>query len=155
VIFSFLTKVFISILLGAIIGFERELFHKPAGLRTNILVVLGSMLAAYISFCFANSNNVDVTRIASNILTGLGFIGAGVILHSRGSVHGITTAACVWICGIVGMAVGFGYYVEATIVSVMTFIILYWFGKFERQYCKKRREKLRFKSVKKVDEKGW
>lgn len=135
--FSFVLKVFVAIILGALIGFERELFHKPAGLRTNILIVLGSMLAAHISFCFANSNGADVTKIASNILTGLGFIGAGVILHSRGSVHGITTAACVWICGIVGMAVGFGYYVEATIVSGITFIILYWFGKFERHIAKK------------------
>lgn len=136
-IFDFVIKLFISIFLGSIIGIEREFFHKPAGLRTAILVTLGSMFAAYISFCFANSNGADVTRIASNILTGLGFIGAGVILHNKGSVHGITTAACVWVCGIVGMAVGFGYYVEATIVSIMTFIILYWFGKFERHIAKK------------------
>jgi putative Mg2+ transporter-C (MgtC) family protein len=139
IVTGFILKVFVSILLGAVIGFERELFHKPAGLRTNILVALGSMLAAYVSFCFASSNHADVTRIASNILTGLGFIGAGVVLHGRGSVHGITTAACVWICGVVGMAVGFGYYTEATVVSIVTFIVLYYFGKLERHIAKNNR----------------
>lgn len=134
---NFIIKVLLAIVLGALIGLEREIFHKPAGLRTNILVCLGSMFASYISFYFAKNNNADVTRIASNVLTGLGFIGAGVILHSRGSIHGITTAACVWVCGIVGMAIGFDYYVEAIIVSVMTFVILYWFGKFERYIIKK------------------
>jgi len=126
-------KVLLAIGLGAIIGFEREVFNKPAGLRTNILVMLGSMLAAYISSCFSGP---DVTRIASNILTGLGFIGGGVILQSKGSVRGLTTASCIWVCGIIGMTIGFGYYIEAVIVSVTTFVILYGLGKVER-YVKK------------------
>ena len=126
--FDFLLKVLIVIGLGALIGFEREIFNKPAGLRTNILVMLGSMLAAYISSCFGGS---DVTRIAANILTGLGFIGGGVILQSKGSVHGLTTASCIWICGVIGMAVGFGYYMEAVIVSITTFVVLYGLGYLE------------------------
>ena len=140
--FDFILKVLIAIGLGALIGFEREFFNKPAGLRTNILVMLGSMLAAYISSCFGDDGTTDVTRIASNILTGLGFIGGGVILQSKGSVHGLTTASCIWICGIIGMTIGFGYYIEAVIVSVTTFIILYGLGKVER-FCKKKRVKFR------------
>lgn len=128
--FDFIIKVLLAIGLGALIGFEREFFNKPAGLRTNILVMLGSTLAAYISSCFVDSGT-DVTRIAANILTGLGFIGGGVILQSKGSVHGLTTASCIWICGIIGMAVGFGYYIEAIIVSVITFIVLYGLGYLE------------------------
>lgn len=127
--FNFILKVLVVIVLGALIGFEREFFNKPAGLRTNILVMLGSMLAAYISSCFGGS---DVTRIAANILTGLGFIGGGVILQSKGSVRGLTTASCIWLCGVIGMAIGFGYYTEAVIVSITTFIVLCGFGYLER-----------------------
>lgn len=133
---DFIIKVLLVIGLGALIGFEREIVHKPAGLRTNILVMLGSMLAAYISSCFVGP---DITRIAANILTGLGFIGGGVILQSKGSVHGLTTASCIWICGIIGMAVGFGYYVEAVIVSVVTFVVLFCLGYLERYIKLKKR----------------
>ena len=136
--FDFILKIIIALGLGALIGFERELYHKPAGLRTNILVILGSMLAAYVSFCVSGTN-IDPTRIASNILTGLGFIGGGVILHSKGSVHGITTAACIWVCGILGLAIGFNYYTEALVFGFVTFCILFGLGRLEL-YLKKRKK---------------
>jgi len=133
---DFILKVLLTIGLGSLIGFEREFFNKPAGLRTNILVMLGSMLAAYISSCFEGT---DITRIAANILTGLGFIGGGVIIQSKGSVRGLTTASCIWICGIIGMAIGFTYYIEALIVSVVTFVVLYVLGYLEC-FMKRRRK---------------
>lgn len=136
--FDFILKVVLALLLGALIGFERELYHKPAGLRTNILVILGAMLATYISSCVAE-DGAGLTRMAANILTGLGFIGGGVILQSKGDVQGLTTAACIWICGIIGIAIGFGFYIEAIIIGIMTFVVLFGLGNLELYLRKKKK----------------
>lgn len=93
---------------GAIIGTEREKQQKPAGLRTLILVCLGSAIFTMVSFAFSTSTG-DSGRVAAQIVTGVGFLGAGAILHSRNGVTGMTTAASVWVMAAIGITVGAGY----------------------------------------------
>ena len=106
-------KLLIALILSGLIGLERERSHKPAGLRTNILVGVGSTLimlcALWISAIFPEKN-IDPSRIAAQVIVGIGFLGGGVIIQAGGSVHGLTTAACLWVISAVGMAVGMGFY---------------------------------------------
>lgn len=120
-------KVLVATLLGAIIGLEREWSGKPAGLRTLILVCAGSALFTIVSYNIAELDvfgTTDVSRIASNIVTGIGFIGAGIIFKGKNNVHGLTTAATVWMSAAIGMAVGTGDYVLAVVATVMVWVIL-------------------------------
>jgi putative Mg2+ transporter-C (MgtC) family protein len=125
-------KVLVAALLGAIIGLEREWSSKPAGLRTLILVCAGSALFTIVSYNIAELDmfgTTDVSRIASNIVTGIGFIGAGIIFKGKNNVHGLTTAATVWMSAAIGMAVGTGDYnlaVAATIVVWIILVVLQW-----------------------------
>jgi putative Mg2+ transporter-C (MgtC) family protein len=109
--------------LGAAIGIEREFRRKPAGLRTNILIALGSALFTTISIQIARGGGTP-DRIAAQIVTGIGFVGAGAILRSRGSVHGMTTAATIWINAAVGMAAGAGEFAMASVATLITLIVL-------------------------------
>src|ERR1051325_7200827 len=103
-------KLLLAALLGGIIGLERQIRDKPAGLRTNILICVGSTLFMSISTSFGD------TRIGAQIITGIGFLGAGSVLHSHGFVLGLTTAATIWVVAGVGMALGSGMYGVATFV---------------------------------------
>ena len=124
---TFIAQIFLSVLLGALIGFERERVKKPAGVRTYILVSLGSCLISIISSysgTLFSEFAVDPTRIASQLLTGIGFIGAGVIMKKGDHVEGITTAAGLLVaCGI-GMAIGFGMYIIGIATTLITWLIL-------------------------------
>ncbi|RLE53542.1 MAG: MgtC/SapB family protein [Candidatus Methanomethylicota archaeon] len=115
-------RIVISAILGAIIGYEREIEHKPAGLRTHMLVCCGSTLFTTISFMGFSSG--DPTRIAASVIAGIGFICAGVVMQRGMEVIGITTAATVWITAGIGMAIGVGYYMSAIITTIMTLIVL-------------------------------
>ncbi|MBZ0100179.1 MAG: MgtC/SapB family protein [Taibaiella sp.] len=120
-------KVLIAALLGMVIGLEREWSGKPAGLRTLILVCTGSALFTIVSYNIAeldNTGETDISRIASNIVTGIGFIGAGIIFKGKNNVHGLTTAATVWIAAAIGMAVGTGDYMLAVVATVAVWLIL-------------------------------
>jgi len=97
----------VAVLCGAIVGSERERQDKPAGLRTLILVCLGSSVFTMVSFAFTTTTG-DSGRVAAQVVTGIGFIGAGAILHSRTSVSGMTTAAAVWIMAAIGITIGAG-----------------------------------------------
>jgi putative Mg2+ transporter-C (MgtC) family protein len=109
--------------LGAALGLEREWRQKPAGLRTNILIALGAAMFTIISLRLgADSGESD--RIAAGIVTGVGFLGAGAILRSGRNVHGMTTAATIWVNAAVGMAAGAGEFEMATIATVVTLIVL-------------------------------
>jgi putative Mg2+ transporter-C (MgtC) family protein len=109
--------------LGAAIGVEREVRQKPAGLRTNILIGVGSALFTTISLQIgAVSGTPD--RIAAQIVTGIGFLGAGAIMRSGLSVHGMTTAATIWVNAAIGMAAGAGEYAMATVATVITMLVL-------------------------------
>jgi putative Mg2+ transporter-C (MgtC) family protein len=119
-------RLLLAAVLGAAIGFQREEWHKPAGLRTHILICLGSALFTVISI-FGFSGPVDPSRVAAGVVTGIGFIGAGVIFRgARGDkVVGVTTAASIWVTAAIGIACGVGLYLIAVGVTVVTVAILF------------------------------
>ena len=109
--------------LGGAIGLEREYHHKPAGLRTNMLIALGSALFSILSVELgAGAGSPD--RIAAQVVTGIGFLGAGAILRSGENVHGLTTAATIWVNAAIGMAAGLGSYVVAAGAAMLTLTVL-------------------------------
>jgi len=123
-----LLRLVVATALGGIIGYERESFHKPAGLRTHIFVTLGAALFTVISIAgfveFTDSYSIDPTRIIAAILTGIGFIGAGVIIHRADHhVEGITTAAGLWVASGIGIAVGMGMYLIATVTVLISLVV--------------------------------
>lgn len=123
-----LTRLLVSMLLGAAIGLEREYFRHPAGLRTFALVCMGSALAMILSIylCQTNGNllNGDPGRIAAQVVTGIGFIGAGLIMKHEDGVSGLTTAACIFMSCIIGLAVGAGLIMVSCIVTVVVLVLL-------------------------------
>ncbi len=110
----------LAIILGGIIGIEREKSHKPAGIRTHMLVALGACLFTVASITFG----VDTGRIAAGIVTGIGFIGAGTIIGSKGNIKGITTAASLWTTSAVGLMIGLGEYFVGTVATLLVLFIL-------------------------------
>ena len=120
----FITRLLIAAGLSAVIGFEREYHRKPAGLRTNMLIGIGSALFTILSITFATGGQGTTDRVAAQIATGIGFLGAGAIMRDRHSVHGLTTAATIWVNAAMGMAVGAGAYKLALTATVVTLIIL-------------------------------
>ncbi|HET7629947.1 MAG TPA: MgtC/SapB family protein [Candidatus Saccharimonadales bacterium] len=119
---QFVLALLISLACGTIIGVERELKHKPAGLKTQILVVTASMLFAFLSHAYGSG---DPTRIAAQIVSGVGFLGAGLILKSDGHhVDNVTTAASIWFAAAVGMGIGFGFYFAAVVTAIVGALVL-------------------------------
>jgi putative Mg2+ transporter-C (MgtC) family protein len=116
---------------GGAIGLERELGGKPAGLRTNILICIGSALYTKLSITMAGGN-ADPTRVAAQIVTGVGFIGAGTILHARGAVVGLTSAATIWVVAAIGVALGAAFYWEAAGTTLLVLVVLQGLGRVER-----------------------
>lgn len=121
-------KLFISFFLGSIIGIERQTRRQTAGLRTFALICIASTAAMLLSIWIPQSYphflNGDPGRIAAQILTGIGFLGAGAIIQSRGSVYGLTTAASIWVVAIIGMCVGAGLYFPAVILTLLSLFVL-------------------------------
>jgi len=117
---TFMIGLAVSIITGFVIGVERESRGKDAGISTHILVISGSMTFSFISMVFAPD---DATRIAANIVTGIGFLGAGLILKEGTNVRNLTTAASIWFAGAIGMAIGFGYYAIAIIASIVSIAV--------------------------------
>jgi len=126
-----LIQLVLAIVLGGVIGLERELKGKPAGLRTNILICVGATLFTVLSVHMTGHSG-DPSRIAAQILTGVGFIGAGTILHTRGAVTGLTSAATLWVVAAIGMALGSGAYVEAVGTTVLVMVVLTGLVRIER-----------------------
>jgi len=124
-------KLFIAFVCGAIIGLEREISDKAAGLRTHILVCLGACLYGIIGLTLAAGYKADILRLAQGLLIGIGFLGGGVIFREGPSVKGLTTAAGIWIMGAIGLAAGIGNYYVAAIGTVFTFLTLSVFSKIE------------------------
>jgi putative Mg2+ transporter-C (MgtC) family protein len=118
-----LLRLLLAAALGAAVGVEREFRQKPAGLRTNMLIALGSALFTMVSIQIAQSGGTP-DRVAAQIVTGIGFLGGGAILRSGKSVHGMTTAATIWVNAAVGMAAGAGYRAMAVATTVITLIVL-------------------------------
>ena len=130
-------KLLVSFFLGAIIGVERQSRRREAGMRTFTLICMGSAAAMLISIwipqCYPNFLNGDPGRIAAQVLTGIGFLGAGAIMQSHGSIHGLTTAACIWVVAVIGLAVGAGMYVPALIGTGLTLVILVSLERLEKR----------------------
>lgn len=125
--FDMIFRLLIAAILGGIIGWERSQSHKPAGFRTHTLVSLGSALFMVLSLFMHREFQGDPGRIAAQVVTGIGFIGAGTIWVSGASVHGLTTAASLWTASGVGLAIGCGYYsagIFATLIVLATLVIL-------------------------------
>lgn len=124
-----LTRLAVSFLLGGLIGIERYVHKHPAGVRTFMLICMGSTLAtlASIWICQTNLNliNGDPGRIAAQVLTGIGFIGAGLILKNNNDISGLTTAAGIFVTAAIGIAVGVGMLLTATVVTVVVVVILF------------------------------
>ncbi len=125
-----LLQLGLATLCGGWIGLERELSGKPAGLRTNILICVGATLFTSLSVALSLGRG-DPARIAAQILPGVGFIGAGTILHTRGSVSGLTSAATIWVVSAIGMALGGGHYVEALGATLLVMLVLWGLGRLE------------------------
>lgn len=120
------TKLGLALLIGTVIGAEREYKNKSAGLRTLILICLGSTLFTMLSAALGADN--ETGRIASNIVTGIGFLGAGAIMREGLTVSGLTTASSIWVTAALGMAVGAGEFYLATLAAVIVLLVLTVFG---------------------------
>lgn len=131
-------KLLLASVLGGLIGLERELHRKPAGLRTNLFMCVGATLYTILSGELAQKFGGDHTRIAAQIIPGIGFIGAGAILRDRGGVVGLTTAATIFVVASIGMAIGGGMYWTATYTSLMCLLALSILGWFEERALKRR-----------------
>ncbi len=130
VLTSTILRLLLAAILGGIIGLERQLRHKPAGLRTNMFICVGAAMFTVLSFRLSGAPS-DNTRIAAQIIPGIGFIGAGSILHARGSVTGLTTAATLFVVASVGMAAGGGLYITAVFATILIVIALRLLGNME------------------------
>jgi len=133
-------RILLALVLSGAIGIEREIRHRGAGLRTHILVCVGSTLimltSMYVFDIYNNVATIDPTRIAAGIVTGIGFLGAGTIIRYGEAVKGLTTAASLWVISGVGMAVGCGFYSGAITVTVLVLVVLILLRGFEKRLGK-------------------
>jgi putative Mg2+ transporter-C (MgtC) family protein len=136
-----LLRLTLAAVLGGLVGLEREIRGRQAGFRTNILVALGCALAMIVSISFADhpwkhhegfNVNVDPARLAYNVMAGIGFLGAGIIVKNGGSVRGLTTAAGLWCVAAIGLACGFGLYLVAVFTAMLVLLVLWVLDHFER-----------------------
>lgn len=139
-----LGRLLLATALGGAVGLERELSGKPAGLRTNILICVGATLLMEVSrgVAAAATANMpaDPGRIAAQVVSGIGFIGAGTILVARGHVIGLTTAATLWVVAAIGLAVGSHAYVEAIGTTLLVVVVLVMLGRLEEFFLRRRRQ---------------
>ena len=139
-IISVLVRIVLAILLSSIMGLERSKSGRAAGLRTHILVCLGACIAAMTGVYIAQQYGGDPSRIAAQVISGIGFLGTGTILiRNKSAIVGLTTAACVWVTGAIGIALGYGFYEAAVVSSLLCFFIMDKFNRIERKFKPKER----------------
>lgn len=140
--FELTVRLILSILLGGIIGLERKTINKPAGFRTHILVCLGSTMIMLVSLFifsrFQGKANIDPGRIPAQVVSGIGFLGAGTIIIEGATVKGLTTAASLWTISAIGLAVGIGFYYGAVLATFLILLTLITFNKLEEFILKKK-----------------
>jgi putative Mg2+ transporter-C (MgtC) family protein len=128
-------KLVVAVIAGGAVGFERQVAGKAAGLRTNILICVGSALlmdlSIHVSEVWGMGPVGDPARIAAQVVTGIGFIGAGTIMQSRGAITGLTSAATIWVVAAIGLTTGAGFYVEALTATLTVMIVLAGLGRLE------------------------
>lgn len=135
-------KIGLAVLLGGAIGLEREMSGKPAGLRTNILICVGSALLMDLSIGVSTTDGIrvgDPARLAAQVVSGIGFLGAGTIMQARGAVLGLTTAATIWIVAAIGLTVGAGHYYEGGAAAILVTLVLAGLGNVEKKLLRARR----------------
>jgi len=141
--FTFIFRLVLSCVLGGVIGYEREKTNRPAGFRTHILVCVGSALimctAEYMFSVYAGKTNFDPTRLGAQVISGIGFSGAGTIIREGYNVRGLTTAASLWAVSCVGLATGGGFYTGAITAAALIYITLILLKKFEDHLARKNR----------------
>ncbi|MGI5911188.1 MAG: MgtC/SapB family protein [Syntrophomonadaceae bacterium] len=135
-VYEIVFKLALACFLGGIIGLERESLNRPAGLRTYTLVCVGSTLAMIVSIDiylqYYQTVNADPGRIAAQVISGIGFLGAGTIMREGASIRGLTTAAGLWVVACIGLAIGAGLYIPAVVTSILILFVLIYFFRFER-----------------------
>lgn len=135
-VYEIIFKLALACILGALIGLERESLNRPAGLRTYTLVCVGSTLAMIVSIDiylqYYQTVNADPGRIAAQVVSGIGFLGAGTIMREGASVRGLTTAAGLWVVACIGLAVGAGLYIPAVVTTILILFVLIYFIRFEQ-----------------------
>lgn len=135
-----MVKLMLAVVFGGIIGYTREVGGKSAGFRTHILVCVGSALFTIASIYMGTAfNNVDPSRIASSIVVGIGFLGAGTIFKTAESVKGLTTAASIWMCAAIGLALGCGMYNISAFATVLAFLVIGVLSRFEEKFMRGKR----------------
>ena len=127
---TIVVRLLLSAVLGGAIGFEREAHNRPAGFRTHILVTIGSTLIMLVSINMGP--NADPSRIAAQVVSGIGFLGAGTILRTGNNIEGLTTAASLWVCSAIGLAMGSGFYLGGIVVTVIVLFFLEKASSFEK-----------------------
>jgi putative Mg2+ transporter-C (MgtC) family protein len=127
--------------LGLVLGVEREYRGHPAGLKTMTLISVGACMFTGLGLMPLSGSSVDPTRIAAQIVTGVGFLGAGAILREGGDVHGLTTAASIWVAAALGMAAGFGYYVVAVFATALVVATLVGLRPLEARFFRGRKNR--------------
>jgi putative Mg2+ transporter-C (MgtC) family protein len=125
-------RLLLAAFLGGVIGIDREIHHKASGIRTNLLICFGAALFTFLSAVVAGDGSTNKGQIASNIVQGIGFLGAGLILHNRDRVSGLTSAATVWAVASIGMACGAGLYVTGMLSTILVLVVLEVVGLLER-----------------------
>src|SRR3989338_6289227 len=116
-----LIRLILAVVIGGLIGWEREVVHKPAGVRTHMLVSMGSALFALVTL---QTLPEETGRIIAGVATGIGFLGAGTIFKAKDSVHGLTTAASIWVVAALGLAIGIGHYFMTLVATILVFLVL-------------------------------
>jgi len=142
-IWDIFLRLFMAIALGGTIGIERETSHKPAGFRTNILICISSAMMMILARLISGGNETagDSMRLAAGVITGVGFLGAGTIIQSRGAIHGLTTASTIWAVAGLGLVIGAGYYAFAALFTGLVVLTLVLFRKIERLLLEKAEKK--------------
>jgi putative Mg2+ transporter-C (MgtC) family protein len=132
-----ISRLLLAMVFGGAIGYVRELTKKAAGLRTHTLVCLGSAIFTLVSIYMVKGvPGADPSRIAASVVTGIGFIGAGTIFQTGASVRGLTTAASIWVCAAIGLAVGAGLYELATFATILSLIVIQLLQVFEKKFLR-------------------
>jgi len=151
---ALLVRIGLAVLLGGVIGLEREVHGRPAGLRTHMLVCLGSALIMLVSaygvyglYGGDSAPSFDPTRIAAQIVSGIGFLGAGTIMKEGPTIRGLTTAASLWVAATIGMAVGAGFYLGALVVTLLVVLVLGGLDKYEYAHLLSKSNRLVLKVV--------
>lgn len=137
-VYEIIFKLTLACILGGLIGLERESLNRPAGLRTYTLVCVGSTLAMIVSldmyYQYYQTVNADPGRIAAQVVSGIGFLGAGTIMREGATVRGLTTAAGLWVVACIGLSVGAGLYIPAIVTTALILFILIYFIRFEQRF---------------------